>query len=444
MLRLSFIFSTIIALPVVCTAQYSWDKLLESTENQWLVKEVYKSTDIPQNPCPPDLAPLIDPSRIDEALHPFTIDKYLESENIESLFKNNCSGLRTLRLLSDLYFPLFTRQLEANGLDKDYKFLPIIISGLNAEYDTPARAGLWGIDLLTARSHGMRIDANIDERKAADSATQLAVKIIKKYEIEFQGDRLKVIVAMLRGERFARTFSFAKADVELRRQLCLLHVIIRMFNHTESKPTLMLWLQMLQNYEAIPLRKSMSYTALETVLGIPEGTLRHVNPTFHGDSIPTDFRKVSFLIPADKIDQFNMLEDSIANFIPPVSIVETKPTEPPKFTYHTVKSGDVLGLIARKYGVSVSQLKKLNNLKSDNIRIGQKLKIREQEGDIDTRKSVTTPPLDLPQTYTVRTGDSLWLIAKKFPGVSIEDIQRENGIADDLYPGQKLKIPAAK
>jgi membrane-bound lytic murein transglycosylase D len=443
MLRLSCIFSIIIALPVTCTAQYNWDKLLESTENQWLVKEVNNSFDIPQNPCPPDLAPLIEPSEIDEVLHPFAQDKNLESESIESLFKNNCSGLRTLRLLSDLYFPLFSRQLDANGLDRDYRFLPVVISGLNSEFDNNARAGLWGIDILTARSNGMRIDRQIDERKAADPSTQLAVKMIKKFEKEFQGDRIKVIVAMLRGQRYASSFSFAKADVELRSQLCLLHVLIRMFNHTESKPTLMLWLQMLQNYEAIPLRQTMSYNALETVLDIPEGLLRRLNPSFHGDTIPANFRKVSFLIPANKIEQFALFEDSIAKFIAPVNQPQAQTNEPSTFAYHTVKSGDVLGLIAQKYGVSVTQIKRLNHLKNDNIRIGQRLKISADDSDVVSEPKPSTKS-NSAQVYTVRSGDSLWLIAKKFPGVSIEDIQRVNGIGDDIQPGQKLTIPAAK
>ncbi|MBI1268263.1 MAG: LysM peptidoglycan-binding domain-containing protein [Cryomorphaceae bacterium] len=442
MFRLFSIFSVFMSLPVYCTAQYDWGKLLENTENQWLVTEIDKSFNLPQNPCPPDLAKLIEPSEIDSVLHPFAQDKNLESESIESLFKNNCSGLRTLRLLSDLYFPLFSRQLDANGLDKDYRFLPVVISGLNSEFDNNARAGLWGIDILTARSNGMRIDRQIDERKAADPSTQLAVKMIKKFEKEFQGDRIKVIVAMLRGQRFASSFSFAKADVELRRQLCLLHVLIRMFNHTESKPSLMLWLQMLQNYEAIPLRKTMSYNALETVLDIPEGLLRHLNPAFHGDTIPANFRKVSFLIPANKIEQFALLEDSIANFIVPIKETPAQP-EPQTFAYHTVKSGDVLGLIAQKYGVSVAQIRRLNNLKSDNIRIGQRLKISADSTDVVSKPKPSTSN-NSTQVYTVRSGDSLWLIAKKFPGVSIEDIQRENGIGDGIQPGQKLTIPAAK
>lgn len=439
MVRWSVLFPCFLAFPILGSAQFVWKELLESTENQWLLNEFIQSSSIPESPCPPDLAQHIFSSDLDNVLHPFISDKQKEAEAIESLFRQDCKGLESLRLLSDLYFPLFIKQLESNNLDLDYRFLPIVISALNPEFDTQVRCGLWGIDILTARSNGLRVDRFIDERKSADLSTQLAVKELKKFEKEFDGDRLKVIVAMLRGERYAKSFSIAKADVRLRDQLNVLHVVIRMFNHTESKPALMQWLKMLQNYEAIPIREPLSYSAIEAVLSISSQELHHLNPAFHGDTIPSNYRSVSFLIPADKKDQYFSLEDSIIAYVPKSAPVEQEIALIEESIYHTVKPGDVLGLIANRYGTSVSKIKQWNNLRSDRIQIGQKLKVGT------SRQSV---PIDSPKakdsestTYTVRNGDSLWKIANKYKGVTIEDIQRANSIGEDIRPGQKLIIP---
>jgi membrane-bound lytic murein transglycosylase D len=120
---------------------------------------------------------------------------------------------------------------------------------------------------------------------------------------------------------------------------------------------------------------------------------------------------------------------------------------------YKVRSGDVLGIIAQRYGVKVSAIKQWNNLYSDRINIGQELVIYISKSK--TTKDITYPIVEskkevvetspqpgkgTSQSYIVKTGDSLWLIARKFPGVSAENIMEWNGISDKISPGQKLKI----
>ncbi len=105
-------------------------------------------------------------------------------------------------------------------------------------------------------------------------------------------------------------------------------------------------------------------------------------------------------------------------------------------THHTGKSGDTLSGIATKYGVTVSQLKQWNNLSSNNIKIGQKLKV----------KAGGTAPAAASSgnytTYTVKSGDSFYSIAKNYPGVSADDIMNFNGLSSSkIKPGMKIKIP---
>lgn len=102
--------------------------------------------------------------------------------------------------------------------------------------------------------------------------------------------------------------------------------------------------------------------------------------------------------------------------------------------YYIVKKGDSLWAIASKYGISVDELKAVNNLKSDNLSVGQLLKLptkSEDNNDGNTDEVI----------YTVQKGDSLWAIASKY-NVSVDDIKKANNLSSNLLSiGQKLTIP---
>jgi membrane-bound lytic murein transglycosylase D len=114
---------------------------------------------------------------------------------------------------------------------------------------------------------------------------------------------------------------------------------------------------------------------------------------------------------------------------------------------YKVRKGDYLGRIANKYKVSVSNLKRWNNLKSNNLRIGQRLKIYSNNVNVvATSKTTSTKAKEVPKgdynTYIVKSGDSLWTIAQKYANVSVTNIKEWNNIwsAKSLKPGTKLKI----
>ena len=105
-------------------------------------------------------------------------------------------------------------------------------------------------------------------------------------------------------------------------------------------------------------------------------------------------------------------------------------------TTHTVRSGDSLYTIARKYGTSVDRIRKDNGISGNNIRVGQKLKIRGGTRTASAGSSGST------RTHRVKSGDTLYGIARQY-GVSVGAIEEANGLkTTNLRPGQKLKIPA--
>src|SRR5699024_8673180 len=109
-------------------------------------------------------------------------------------------------------------------------------------------------------------------------------------------------------------------------------------------------------------------------------------------------------------------------------------------TTYTVKSGDTLSHIALKYGMSVSELKQLNNLKSDLIYVGQTLKVKGSTSTIKPDSKPTTPSKPTESTYTVKSGDTLSHIALKY-GTSVSALKQLNNLKSDLiYVGQTLKV----
>lgn len=107
-------------------------------------------------------------------------------------------------------------------------------------------------------------------------------------------------------------------------------------------------------------------------------------------------------------------------------------------TNYTVRNGDTLGEIAQRHGVTTAELRKLNNLTGDLIRIGQKLVVPEQS-------TLSAPPsIDLSaNNYTVKNGDTLGGIAL-IHGISIGDLKRANNLSGDMIRiGQKLQVPTA-
>ena len=104
--------------------------------------------------------------------------------------------------------------------------------------------------------------------------------------------------------------------------------------------------------------------------------------------------------------------------------------------YYVVQKGDSLWSISSKLGVSVSDIKKINNLSSNNLSIGQVLIIPSKKSDDEESKADEN-------IYVVKKGDSLWLIAKNY-NTSIDEIKRLNNLSSNtLSIGQRLKIPNA-
>lgn len=129
-------------------------------------------------------------------------------------------------------------------------------------------------------------------------------------------------------------------------------------------------------------------------------------------------------------------------------VTESAPKTEIRSIEYTVQRGDNLGSIAKKNNVAVSDIRMWNDLSDDNIQLGDKL-IVAKKLMVDNTQAVAEKSTKKDKTskhtkddhYYVQKGDSLFSIAKKYPGVTVSDIKKWNGInGNSLRPGMKLKI----
>ena len=119
----------------------------------------------------------------------------------------------------------------------------------------------------------------------------------------------------------------------------------------------------------------------------------------------------------------------------------TGTSAPANATTYIVKSGDVLGKIAERHGCTVAQLKSWNKLTSNNIRIGQKLIVSAASSSAQNATAASAQSGEY-TTYTIKSGDSLYSIAKNYPGISAQDIMDFNGLSSsNIKPGMIIRIP---
>jgi membrane-bound lytic murein transglycosylase D len=114
---------------------------------------------------------------------------------------------------------------------------------------------------------------------------------------------------------------------------------------------------------------------------------------------------------------------------------------------HVVAKGEYLGTIAKKYKISIEDIRAWNHIEGNNVMAGTTLIVGKSkantlpEVDLNKKDIAATTSKAKEKTYQVQPGDSLYKISKKFPGVSISDIKKLNNLKeDDLKPGMKLKI----
>jgi membrane-bound lytic murein transglycosylase D len=367
---------------------------------------------------------------------------------------------------TDIYFPIFERQLKENNMPEELKYLSVIESALVPKAVSRARAvGLWQFMSYTGRHCGLKIDWYIDERMDPEKSTAAACKYLAQLYTIFHDWELALaayntgpgnVKRAIRRSGGKKTFweIYPYLPRETRAYLPQYVAMVYSLNHASEHNLFVDGKEELLRNDTLAVNGYLHLETLASLTGTCLDDYRRLNPSILHDVLPEGRQHVIRVPIAAKMElEKNRLAilDSATRFnkdkIEALASNAAGNTLGREMAVYRVKSGDVLGSIARRYGVRVEDVKKWNNLSSNTIRSGQRLNIwllpgqQERMPVASAAPAATSVSQSGAKTYTVQPGDTLWDISKKFQGLSVEKIKSLNNLKSNaLKPGQKLII----
>ena len=363
-----------------------------------------------------------------------------------------------------LFFPMFEGYLAKYGLPDELKYLSIIESGLNPNAISRARAvGLWQFMSATGRHYGMQNNWYIDDRMDPEKSTEGACRYLLDLYRLF-GDWELAIAAYNTGpgnvKKAIRRSGYKKSFWEIyrylpretRSYLPQFVAIIYAMNHLGEHNFYDIGPELFIRYDTLEVGGFLNLRTLANLSDICFDDLKKINPEVLREALPEGNQSFTLNIPRNSTDLIAanraQILDSASNS--QKHAIQMLAQNSPGNTYgreriaYRVNSGDVLGSIALRHKVRVSDIREWNNLMGNTIRIGQSLIIWVLPGskpDVQSIPPADTPkPLDADNTvYIVQPGDTLWDISRKYQGLTIEQIKSLNKLTSNkIHPGQKL------
>ncbi len=301
--------------------------------------------------------------------------------------------------MSEYYFPIFEEALGRYNLPYELKYLPIIESALNPiARSHVGAAGLWQFMPGTGKLFGLEVNSLVDERMDPVKSTDAACRFLTSmYNIYF--DWNLVIAAYncgsgnvnkaIRRAGGKRDFwsIYPYLPKETRNYVPIFIAANYAMTYGEEHGICKAPIEKTMLTDTILTTQRLHLHQVSQNLDIPMDELRRLNPQYSRDILPGG-TPYALCLPAEKVGAFIDQENSILAYKAD-SLINNRRAEIDLakvtsitgayrvngVTYYTIKKGDTLSGIAKKFHCTVKQLKQWNNLTSDNIRDGKKLKI---------------------------------------------------------------------
>lgn len=298
------------------------------------------------------------------------------------------------------YFPMIEEEFIKAGIPIELRTLAVVESGLNPVAESRMGAkGLWQFMPSTGKNYGLEINSLVDERCNPRLATRAACRYLK-HMYDMYGDWTLAIAsyncgpgnvnkAITRAGGDPRNYHGSFWDVynglpsETRNYVPLYMGATYAFAFGKAHGVEFNMPAMPLATDTIMINRPMHLEQISSTIDISIELLRMLNPEYTLAIIPATTKSYPLTLPTELITEYVMHEAEIhakdSTYLKEYVIhanLEQKRHEAPPATYYTVKKGDTLGAIARKYGRTVKQLMTWNNLKNANsLRIGQRLRV---------------------------------------------------------------------
>ncbi len=382
--------------------------------------------------------------------------------------------------LSQYYFPIFEQAMERNGVPQELKYLAIIESALNPRaVSRVGAAGSWQFMYQTGKMYELKIDNNVDERFDPDRASDAAARYLKALYDNF-GDWILAIAAYNCGPG-----NVNKAIRRAQGKTDFWQIYPFLPRETRGYVPAFIGATYVMNYyreygfntplnpplltDTLMVTHDLSLSVVADRLNIPIQVLRDLNPQYRRDVIPGNTDYYSLRLPVNFTVRFMENEEDIY-----ADTNNRIPLTPTRFPYR-VQRGQTLSNIAAKFRVKVSDIMKWNNLRSSTIYPNQILYIYSYDRPMPTNSALkfpdasgkghtdkgkvsmttTKPRDDKPAVkspsqmeatrtiyHTVKKGETLYSISRRYQGSNVNDLIRINKLNKKatIYPGQTLKI----
>lgn len=361
--------------------------------------------------------------------------------------------------LSYLYFPLFEEMLDKYNMPLELKYLAMIESALNPVAGSRVGAkGLWQFMYGTGKQYGLRSTSLVEDRfdpiKATEAACLYMLDLYNKYKDWFlvlaaynsgPGTVNKAIVRAGGVKDYWAIWPYLPRETQgyVPAFIAVNYVISYATEHNiyPLDPGLLM-----SGTDTVTVRDFLTFSQLNETIGVSMRDLRFFNPQYTKEIIPANDSTYYVLrLPSQDALKFVEKEQEIYAFKTKETIEMEKVVEQVKSvsdrTVHTVKKGETLASIARKYHVSVSNLKRWNNLRKDSIRTGQKLTIYSSGGPMaSSADNSTAVGSSSPKYHTVKAGETLASIAGKY-NTTVSKLKKWNNLkSDKIRVKQKLRV----
>ncbi len=395
---------------------------------------------------------------------PFNVEYNPSLESvIQSFLKRKRGLMERVLTLSQFYFPMFEQELANYDIPLELKYLAIIESALNPRAKSRVGAtGLWQFMYPTGKMYDLDVSSYVDERSDPIKATKAACEYLSKLYGIF-GDWDLALAAYNSGpgnvNKAIRRSGGHKNYWTLRNHLpretagyvpaflATMYLFEYASEHGLNPKNIE---RPYFETDTIQVKRSITFKQISDLVGVSVEELEILNPSYKLNIIPfVEGKKYALRLPVDAIGKFVANEDAIYAYVEKEMLLEEKSLPQLVKTQdqirYKVRSGDFLGKIAERYNVGVSDIKRWNNLKSNNVKIGQRLIIYSKNPVSSTSNSSTGSTRGKTSSelkvHTVQQGDSLWTISKKYSGISVENLKKWNGISgSNIKLGTKLVL----